>query len=161
MHYKNKKIAELLKTEVRNCTKKRDHKKMKNSKVISFSCHACYSSKDYGLASYIILPNGEYLTSKEILETKLNSELVTLSACETAKQSYFEGGDIFGLLSSFLCTGAKSIVASLWKLNDRVDYLTMKEFYIHLTQGSSKAEVLRSAQLNKKKNIKTPITGLL
>jgi CHAT domain-containing protein len=152
----SKEIAELLKTEVRNYTKKEIIEKMKSSKVISFSCHAFYSSRDYGLGSYIILPNGEYLTSKEILETRLNSELVTLSACETAKLSYFEGGDIFGLLSSFLCAGAKSIVASLWKLNDHAAYLTMKEFYTRLTQGSSKAEALRSAQLITKREYPNP-----
>ena len=152
----SKEIAELLKTEVRNYTKKEIIEKMKSSKVISFSCHAFYSSKDYGLGSYIILPNGEYLTSKEILGTRLNSELVTLSACETAKLSYFEGGDIFGLLSSFLCAGAKSIVASLWKLNDHAAYLTMKEFYTCLTKGSSKAEALRSAQLVTRKEYPNP-----
>jgi CHAT domain-containing protein/flagellar biosynthesis regulator FlbT len=152
----SKEIADLFKTEVKNYSKKEIIEKMKSSKVISFSCHANYSSRDYGLASYILLPNGEYLTAKEILRTRLSAELVTLSACETAKLSYFEGGDILGLLGSFLYAGAKSVVASLWKLNDHAGYLAMKEFYFRLVQGINKAEALRLALLVTKKEYPNP-----
>ncbi len=145
-----KEIAELLKGEVKNYSREGLLAKLNDSRIISFSCHAFYSFHDYGLASYILLPNGQSITARDVLKTRLSAEIVSLSACETAKLSYSEGGDVLGLLSSFLYAGAKSVVASLWKLNDYAAYLSMKEFYSNLLAGLNKAEALRLALLNTK-----------
>jgi len=145
-----KEIAELLKGEVKNYSREGLLAKLNDSRIISFSCHAFYSLHDYGLASYILLPNGQSITARDVLKTRLSAEIVSLSACETAKLSYSEGGDVLGLLSSFLYAGAKSVVASLWKLNDYAAYLSMKEFYSNLLAGLNKAEALRLALLNTK-----------
>jgi CHAT domain-containing protein/Tfp pilus assembly protein PilF len=86
----------------------------------------------------------------EILELKLNAELVTLSACDTALGSgYFAevpaGDDLVGLTRAFMFAGAPSVLASLWEVNDRSAVQLMQSFYGHL-RASDKATALTKAQ---------------
>jgi CHAT domain-containing protein len=88
----------------------------------------------------------------EILELKLNAELVTLSACDTALGSgYFAevpaGDDLLGLTRAFLFAGSPSVLASLWEVNDRSAVDLMHSFYSQL-QTSDKATALAQAQRN-------------
>jgi CHAT domain-containing protein len=70
-------------------------------------------------------------------------ELLTLSACETTK-----GSDkaALGLAGVAVKTGAKSVLASLWMVNDTATCYLMTAFYHYLTQGWSKANALQHAQ---------------
>jgi CHAT domain-containing protein len=86
----------------------------------------------------------------EILELKLNAELVTLSACDTALGSgYFAevpaGDDLIGLTRAFLFAGTPSVLASLWEVNDRSSAQLMHSFYSQLRNGD-KAIALAKAQ---------------
>lgn len=86
----------------------------------------------------------------EILELKLNAELVTLSACDTALGSgYFAevpaGDDLLGLTRAFLFAGSPSVLASLWEVNDRSAVQFMNSFYGQL-RGAGKAAALAQAQ---------------
>ena len=86
----------------------------------------------------------------EILGLRLNAQLVTLSACNTALGSgYFTevpaGDDFVGLTRAFLFAGSPSVLASLWEVNDRSTLELMRGFYSHL-QKSGKAEALALAQ---------------
>ena len=69
------------------------------------------------------------LTASEVASLNLrNTRLVTLSACETALGGYnFEG--IHGLTRGFKQAGAKSLLVSLWSVNDRSTSLFMSSFY--------------------------------
>ena len=73
-------------------------------------------------------------------------ELITLSACDTAK-----GGDkaALGLAGITLKAGAKSALASLWKVSDKATPKLVTEFYrqIKLNQGITKTQALQKAQL--------------
>jgi CHAT domain-containing protein len=51
------------------------------------------------------------------------------------------------LARAFLTAGAKSVVASLWDVDDRSTATLMEGFYQHLTKGESIASALRSSQL--------------
>jgi CHAT domain-containing protein/Tfp pilus assembly protein PilF len=86
----------------------------------------------------------------EILELKLNAELVTLSACDTALGSgYFAevpaGDDLIGLTRAFMFAGSPSVLASLWEVNDRSSAQLMHSFYSQLRNGD-KAIALAKAQ---------------
>lgn len=48
----------------------------------------------------------------------------------------------------FLYAGAKSVVSSLWKLDDKSTYIVMAKFYKYLAEGKTKSEALRQAQLD-------------
>ena len=86
----------------------------------------------------------------EIMGLRLNAKLVTLSACDTAVASgYFSdlppGDDLVGLTRAFLSTGATSVAASLWAINDRSAVNFMNRFYRELQQRD-KATALAAAQ---------------
>ncbi|MCX7040863.1 MAG: CHAT domain-containing protein [Spirochaetes bacterium] len=87
------------------------------------------------------------LTALEISGMDLwGTELVVLSACETAVGEVFAGEGVFGLRRSFGLAGAKSLLMSLWPVGDWVTVEQMKEFYRRM--GSEPlAAALRGAQL--------------
>jgi CHAT domain-containing protein len=91
------------------------------------------------------------LTVDEIFDMEIKANLVTLSACETALVSgeagnFPQGDDLVGLSRAFIHAGAPSVVASLWKVSDDSTVELMRAYYRNL-QGMSKAEALRTAQL--------------
>lgn len=86
------------------------------------------------------------LSAKEICELDLsNVELVVLSACQTAKGDVMDDGTA-GLVRGLKSAGAKSILATLWSINDNSTLLFMKEFYKQLSSGKTPYEAMRYAQ---------------
>jgi CHAT domain-containing protein len=86
----------------------------------------------------------------EILRLRLNTNLVTLSACETALGSgYFAevpaGDDFVGLTRAFLYAGSPSVLATLWQVNDRSTLELMRNFYRKLGRRG-KGQALAEAQ---------------
>ncbi len=75
-----------------------------------------------------------------------NCELVTLSGCETGLSLSGGGDEQLGLGRAFLAAGAKSLVMSLWPVEDMATNELMQHFYRHLLRGEGKAQALRSAQ---------------
>ncbi len=86
------------------------------------------------------------LTAKEISTLNLgNVDMVVMSACQSGLgDTYGEG--VFGLQRGFKLAGAKSLLMSLWKVDDKATQLLMTEFYNQLLSGKSKTESLRTAQ---------------
>ena len=84
----------------------------------------------------------------EIFDLKLNADLVVLSACETGLGKEVKGEGMIGLTRAFLYAGARSLVVSLWKVEDRSTAQLMEKFYRFAGNKSmSKSEALRQAQL--------------
>ena len=75
------------------------------------------------------------------------ANLVVLSACETHLGKQSRGDDIIGLTRAFMYAGTPSVIASLWKVDDRATSDLMAIFYTYLKRGKSKAEALRIAQI--------------
>lgn len=106
--------------------------------------------------SYLVLGNSKKLTIPEIkdLLSDLNHlQLVVLSACNTALGGESDGVEISGISSYFLNAGAKTVLASLWSVNDASTSLLMQRFYRALAQSSpahpiTRAQALRLAQLS-------------
>ena len=107
------------------------------------------------LFSYIQLNPDESsdgrLEAHEVFGMQLNADLMVLSACETGLGSGLRhnvppGDDWVGLVRSFLYAGARSVVASLWPVDDRATALLMESFYAGLESGRSKAQSLADAQ---------------
>ncbi len=86
------------------------------------------------------------LTAKELSDMNLGSiELVVLSACQSGLGET-SGEGVFGLQRGFKLAGAKSLLMSLWKVDDKATQLLMTEFYRQFLNGKSKIESLRLAQ---------------
>jgi CHAT domain-containing protein len=78
-----------------------------------------------------------------------NVELVTLSACQAALgQGEPRGMAITNLSDGFLMAGAKSVIGTLWEVDDNATAELMVEFYRRLTGGECKGAALRSAQIS-------------
>jgi len=70
------------------------------------------------------------LSAAEVLaDWRLHAELVTLSACETGLGRDVPGDGYVGLADAFLCSGAASLLVSLWAVDDAATSLLMTRFY--------------------------------
>lgn len=89
------------------------------------------------------------LLAEEVVSLDLrNTELVVLSACETGLGEVAAGEGVFGLQRAFALAGARSSVASLWKVDDNATRALMTMFYRNLWEKKlGRLESLRQAQL--------------
>ncbi|MBI4605164.1 MAG: CHAT domain-containing protein [Planctomycetes bacterium] len=89
-----------------------------------------------------------FLDASEVLGLDLRSvDLVTLSACETAAGDVRGCEGKFGLERAIFAAGARTLVGSLWKVDDEAAGALMACFYRDLRAGKGKAEALRLAKL--------------
>ena len=79
---------------------------------------------------------------------RLDADLVTLSACDTGLGKVLGGEGLLGLTQAFRYAGARTVLASLWSVSDASTSELMRRFYGSLKQGQTKADALRSAQLD-------------
>src|SRR6185437_9193060 len=88
------------------------------------------------------------LTALEVSEMDLSHvQLATLSACETGLGETAGGEGMLGLQRAFQTAGAKTVIASLWKVPDRATQALMARFHENLWhRDMSKLESLREAQ---------------
>lgn len=87
------------------------------------------------------------LSAAELYNCSLNADMVVLSACETGIGETLRGEGVVSLASAFGFAGAKSIVASLWKVNDKATMEIMDNFYAELASGAAKNTALSKAKL--------------
>jgi CHAT domain-containing protein len=76
----------------------------------------------------------------------LNADLVVLSGCETALGEEDGGEGLMGLARAFQYAGARTVLASLWSVNDLATSELMIRFYKHLRAGLPKDQALQAAQ---------------
>lgn len=89
-----------------------------------------------------------FLQAWEVIEqVSMSADLVTLSACDSAYGRRIAGEGLMSLARAFHLAGARSVVSTLWTIDDRASVDLMREFYQGLKQGLAKDEALRRAQL--------------
>jgi CHAT domain-containing protein/Tfp pilus assembly protein PilF len=101
-----------------------------------------------------LLPTDGRLTAETMLrEWHLNSDLVTLSACETALGKYERGEGFVGFAQALLLCGSRSVCLSLWKVDDTATALLMQRFYANLLgkRDGLKAPLPKAAALREAK----------
>ncbi len=87
------------------------------------------------------------LYSAETYNLDLNADLLVLSACQTGAGKFAKGEGLMALTRGFLYSGARNIVASLWKVYDQHTSLLMVEMYRQIAAGKSYSAALREAKL--------------
>src|SRR5882762_8611880 len=95
--------------------------------------------------------NDGRLEAREIMNLRLNSDLIVLSACETANGRVAPGEGVMGMSWSFFVAGSHSMVISQWQVNSASTSKLMEDFYAglaSLAQSDTKAMTLRHAALN-------------
>jgi CHAT domain-containing protein len=125
-------------------------------RVLHFATHGLVDSEYPALSALALSkfdesgrPQEGFLRLGDIYELNLNADLVVLSACDTALGEAIRGEGLVGLTQGFIYAGAKSLVASLWKVPDSATATLMIRFYEYmLRDGQRPAEALRNAQLS-------------
>lgn len=120
--------------------------------IIHIAAHGLLDENNWFRSSLLLgaNPNDEedgVLQPIDILSLYIKADLVTLSACRSAEGKIEEGEGLLGLSAPFLMTGTRSLVASLWSIEDRATELLMRTFYFYLAEKKTKGEALRSAKL--------------
>ena len=125
--------------------------------ILHLGTHGCFDlagCPNLGMqANTILFANKEeYKIADAALLGLKNTELITLSACQTAKEANADGQEISGLAYVLERAGAKSVIASLWNAEDNTSAEIMTQFYQNLKNGMSKSEAMRQAKLSQIKS---------
>jgi CHAT domain-containing protein len=83
----------------------------------------------------------------EIYGIPLNAKMVVLSSCNTGSGNLLRGEGVLSLARGFIYSGSKSVVLSLWEVNDISGTEVVKSFYSNLKNGDSKSESLGKARI--------------
>ncbi|MGD0669559.1 MAG: CHAT domain-containing protein [Bryobacteraceae bacterium] len=119
--------------------------------IIHLAVHGYASTTERNRSALVLLsdpPAGEdgFLQASEIVQLPLNSDLVILSACDTAVGPIEGEEGIAALSSAFLLAGARSVVSTLWSIDDTFSLFLMKQFYNHLAAHETVAAALTAAK---------------
>lgn len=76
------------------------------------------------------------------------TDLVVLSACKTSKGELRKGEGVMSIARGFVNSGAKSVLASLWDIDQKSNNEIIYSFYNYLNQGYTKTEALNRAKLD-------------
>ena len=133
----------------KNATKDQVLSRLPSVSLVHMATHGCAKTGEIYLS-----PNAasmekheekdSLLTMAEVLDTQLHAKLVVLSCCHTARGEIKAEG-VVGMARAFLGAGARSVIASLWELDDEATLEFMRHFYEHLVAGKSASKSLHQA----------------
>lgn len=115
---------------------------------LHLACHASLNDRRPSYSRLALAPGLDedgWLHAFEVARLTINAKLVVLSACESIG-SQGRGEGLLGLCRAFLQSGASSVVASSWIVDDEATALLMTRFYHSLSEGQSPGLALQSAQ---------------
>lgn len=124
-------------------------------KVVHLATHGFLDPERPELSSLVLSrydrsgkPIDESIRMHDIYSMKLNADLVVLSACQTGTGKEIKGEGVMGLNTAFLQAGARSVISTLWQVEDNAANELMKEFYGRMvSEGMSPSAALRAAQI--------------
>jgi len=138
--------VEVLRNEDFTLANLRQQRRDRPYPIVHLASHANFRSGRPGDSSIQFWDTTLPLNKLQLSTLNFNKpplELLVLSACQTAL------GDedaVLGFAGSFLNAEVKSVLASLWYVNDLASLLYMMEFYRNLRNGLTKAEAVHNAQ---------------
>lgn len=127
--------------------------------ILHFATHGLLNTTNPELSGLVFSlydqngrPQDGFLSLNDIYNLKISSDMVVLSACQTALGKDIRGEGLVGLSRGFLYAGTNRVVASLWKVDDSATAEFMKRFYRnHLEKGLPASAALREAKLEMRK----------
>jgi CHAT domain-containing protein/ketosteroid isomerase-like protein len=123
-----------------------------NYRILQLSTHGVINDRSPMYSHLVLAQSGDgkedgLLEAWEIMQMKLNADLVVLSACETARGRVGAGEGVIGLSWALFVAGCPTTVVSQWKVESSSTADLMLEFHRHLLKGESKSESMRRAAL--------------
>ncbi len=123
--------------------------------IFHLATHA-EANTEAGDFSFIVFANadGGYdsLFVRDLYGLSFQAELIVLSACETALGTLYDGEGVISLARGFLHSGARSVLTTLWSIDDVANRKMMDAFYNNLHDGQSKSLALQQAKLTQIEN---------
>jgi len=87
------------------------------------------------------------LKAHELYSLNSHASLVFLSACETGFGKLTAGEGVYSLSRGFMYAGSKSVIQTLWKINDKISVPIIESFYKNVTNKVSARQSLTNAKL--------------
>jgi len=88
------------------------------------------------------------LNTYEVYGVPLKAKMVILSSCNTGSGVLHSGEGILSLARGFIYSGSRSVVMSMWEIEDRSGAEIVKSYYRYLRRGASKSTALRKARIS-------------
>lgn len=133
-------------------------RELPTASVIEFATHGALNDRS-PLYSYLLLSQHDLapgedglLEARELMRLPLHARLAILCGCETARGRIGAGEGVIGLAWSLLVAGCPSTVVSQWKVDEHAATPLMLALHRELLHGASRAEALRRAMLELRKN---------
>ncbi|RCJ17567.1 hypothetical protein A6S26_30935 [Nostoc sp. ATCC 43529] len=126
-----------------------NYRKLAQQVQVLHSCHHAESRLDNPLESQLKLADGSSITLGQLMTPSWRLPQlieVFLSCCETNLGIPSLADDILTLATGFLCAGARSVVSSLWIVNDLATALFSIFYYQQRQEGENRPQALQQAQ---------------
>jgi CHAT domain-containing protein/Tfp pilus assembly protein PilF len=125
---------------------------LENYKIIHFACHSLLDEKSPFRSALVLAIDDDneedgFLMVREIYNLRLSADMIVLSSCQSGKGRLENVEGVLGLPRIFFYCGARSVVSSLWKINDKSTTKFMSYFYKYISEGKSKSQALRLAKI--------------
>jgi len=119
--------------------------------IIHLAVHGFANVKHPERAALIFLSDQQsgddgILEASEIVHLRTNADLVVLSACDTAVGSLQGEEGVANLSLAFMLAGSKTVISTLWSIDDTPALYLMKRFYAHLRAKDPVAYALTAAK---------------
>jgi len=120
--------------------------KLKSSSLYHYAGHVVYDSRSPWLSGMLF--GDRVLSADDIMDMRVNNEVVVLSGCESGRGETRTGDEIVGLSRAMMYAGTKAIVATLWEIKDVSTAKFMECIYEEFWNNRCDlADAVRNAQL--------------
>src|SRR5215467_10699427 len=128
-----------------------EHSGLEQHSIIHLAVHGVANEKHPERAALILLSDSSsgddgILEASDIVHLHTNANLVVLSACDTAVGRLQGEEGIANLSLAFQLAGARTVVSTLWTIEDTTALYLMKRFYGHLAEKETVAHALTAAK---------------
>ena len=127
---------------------------MKDYSIIHVATHGFSDQQNPKLSGLVFFPplsteaaNDGVLYAGETYNLDLRAELIVLSSCESGIGKLIEGEGMVALSRGFFYAGARNLIFSLWKVEDRSTSRLMVELYKNILAGQAFDRALQKAKL--------------
>ena len=129
----------------KKATKDEVLKRLSSVTLVHIAAHGFMETGEIFLAGNPTLPQEDFLLRmSDVMRVKLRARMVVLSSCYSGRGEIKAEG-VVGIARAFLGAGARSVLVSLWAIDDEATLEFMKSFYSRLAEGRSASESLNQA----------------
>ena len=126
------------------------HAPLDSFDIVHLATHALVDERSVARTALAVAAGGGddgFVGPGELSSLRLDARLVVLSACRTARGVAVRGEGVQGLTAPLLAAGARSVLATQWRIRDADAVQFIDDFYHALAEGQAVADAARSAKL--------------